>query len=161
MQWYYRVTSVDADDVIAIATVLADFISTSEAKYEDLSRQAKVASGHRIEEIAMKVPGLAEYTFGLLQEADAVLRYLNLQTERVLGKARRQYTEHYQRALSDRTAEKYAESDQSVIDYKLLCLEVGLLSSKFAGLSKNLEYLHFQIGNITKLRCAGIEDATL
>lgn len=156
MRWYRRVTnSADGD-----FTAVADALEYYEAEYEKARSEVKITSG-RVEALAMRLPGLVEYHYGHLQELEAILKWLEIQTEKVLGKCRRHYMEHYNKTLSDRTAEKYAESDNDVITLKLLTNEVALVRNNFLGIHKAIEFAHYQTSNITKLRCAGMEDSSL
>lgn len=153
--WYGRITA-DPDDL----TPLVECFEYYEAELEDARKDLNL-KGKRIEDIQKRLPGMAEYRFNQLQELEAILKYLNLKLDRVKGKAYRNYMEKYDRALTSRDADKYADSDDSVLEVALLVNQVALLRNKYLGISKGIEYLHFQIGNISKLRIAGIEDATL
>jgi len=152
--WYGRITA-DPDDLSPLVECFAYY----EAQLEEARKELNVSG--RIEVIQKKLPGMAEYRYNQLQELEAILRYLELKFNKAKGKAHRHYMEKYDRALTSRDAEKYADSDDEVLEIALLVNQVSLLRNKFLGVSKGIEYLHFQIGNITKLRVAGIEDASL
>jgi hypothetical protein len=62
--------------------------------------------------------------------------------------------------LSERSATERADIEPEVILIREFIQEVALIRNLFTGITKGLEYLHFQIGNITKLKSAGFEDAT-
>jgi hypothetical protein len=61
--------------------------------------------------------------------------------------------------MTENGAKRLAEGDPEHITLKELAREVKLLMDKFAGITKGLDQAHFQIGNLIKLRAAGIEDA--
>ena len=67
----------------------------------------------------------------------------------------------YNKALSSRDAEKYADGEQEIIDQQHIINEVALIRNKFMGLIKALDAKQFQINNIVKLRAAGLEDVSL
>ena len=71
------------------------------------------------------------------------------------------FTEHYNKALSSRDAEKYIDGEDEVVDFNHLINEFALLRNKFHGLVKALDAKQFQINNIVKLRVAGLEDVGL
>ena len=71
------------------------------------------------------------------------------------------YLESYARALSTRDAEKYADGEDEVIDFETLINEVALLRNKYLGILKGLEAKQWQLGHITRLRTAGMEDVSL
>lgn len=153
--WYGRVTA-DPDDL----TPLIECMEWYENELIEARSELKL-DGKRIEVVHKKLPGMAEFRYNQLQELEAILKYLNLKLDKARSKAHRFYMEKYNRQLTSRDAEKYAEGDDEVMEVALLVNQVALMRNKFLGVSKGIEYLNFQIGHITKLRTAGIEDATL
>ena len=69
--------------------------------------------------------------------------------------------ESYQRALSSRDCEKYVDGEADVIALEKMINEFALLRNKWLGITKALDQKQWQITNIVKLRCAGMEDATV
>ena len=104
---------------------------------------------------------IVEYRFNQLQELEAILEYLNIEMRKIRNKHYRKYLESYNKALSSRDAEKYADGEQEVIDQQHIINEVALIRNKFMGLIKAVDAKQFQINNIVKLRAAGLEDVTL
>ena len=107
------------------------------------------------------MPGIVEYRFNQLQELEAILEYLNIEMRKIRNKHYRKYLESYNKALSSRDAEKYADGEQEVIDQQHIINEVALIRNKFMGLIKAVDAKQFQINNIVKLRAAGLEDVSL
>ncbi|MEO9258293.1 MAG: hypothetical protein ABI207_07920 [Crocinitomicaceae bacterium] len=152
--WYGKVTA-DPDDL----SPLIDCMAYYEGELKQARVELKVEG--RIELIAAKLPGLSEFRFNQLQEIEAILRYLNIRFDKAKGKAHRFYMEGYNRALTSRDAEKYADCDDDVLSAALLVNQMALLRNKYLGVMKGLDALNFQIGHIVRLRVAGIEDASL
>lgn len=152
--WYGKVTA-DPDDL----SPLVECAEWYEKELLDARDELKISG--RIELIHKKIPGMAEYRFNQLQELEAILEYLNLKLNKARSKSHRFYMEKYNRQLSSRDAEKYAEGDDDVMEISLLVNQMALLRNKFLGVTKGIDMLNFQIGHITKLRCAGIEDASI
>ena len=48
-----------------------------------------------------------------------------------------------------------------MVDYEKIINEFALLRNKWLGITKALDQKQWQITNITKLRVAGMEDATI
>jgi hypothetical protein len=96
-----------------------------------------------------------------LQEIEAVLNYLNIQLRKIRRKHFQKYLEAYNRALTSRDAEKYVDGEDEVIDYETLINEVALLRNRWLGILKGLDSKNFMLGHITRLRTAGMEDATI
>lgn len=114
-----------------------------------------------IERAASEMPGIVEHRFNQLQEIEAILEYLNIELRRLRSSFFKKYLENYQRALSSRDVEKYVDGEADVVDYEKIINEFALIRNKWLGVLKALDTKGFQINNIVKLRCAGMEDATL
>ena len=114
-----------------------------------------------LEKQAANLPGIVEERFGQLQEIEAVLEYLNIELRRTRSKFFKQYLENYQRALSSRDVEKYVDGEADVVDFEKIINEFALLRNKWLGVMKGIDMKQWQITNITKLRVAGMEDASI
>ena len=115
----------------------------------------------KVERELSNLPGETEYRFNQLQEIEAVLEFLNIQLRKIRQKHYKKYLEAYARALTSRDAEKYAEAEDEVIDMETIINEVALLRNKWLGIMKGLESKNFMLGHITRLRTAGMEDASV
>ena len=149
--WYTRV-SVDLG-------VLPDFIQHFESELENAKREVKVYGN--VEKNIAAIPGVTEHRFNQLQEVEAVLNLLNIRLKKIRRTHFQKYLEAYNRALTSRDAEKYAEGEDEVIDMEVLINEVAYLRNKFLGIMKALESKNFMLGHITRLRAAGMEDITI
>jgi hypothetical protein len=151
MNWYTRVTY----DL----SVIPDFISHYESEILNAKRDVSVYGN--IEKNIAALPGITEQRFNQLQEIEAVLNYLNIQLRKIRRKHFQKYLEAYNRALTSRDAEKYVDGEDEVIDYETLINEVALLRNRWLGILKGLDSKNFMLGHITRLRTAGMEDATI
>jgi len=140
-------------------SALPDFIS----HYDDeiIKAKADVKVYGNLEKNIAALPGITEHRFNQLQEIEAVLNYLNIQLRKIRRKHFQKYLEAYNRALTSRDAEKYAEGEDEVIDMEVLINEVAYLRNKFLGIMKALESKNFMLGHIVRLRAAGMEDITI
>jgi hypothetical protein len=155
MRWYHRVTSGPDGDLNALVEAMEWF----EKEYD--AAKAELVMKGKIEIAASRVPGLAEYYFGICMEVEHIMKWLDIQIDKKVAKWRRHYIEHYNRELSASLAEKFATGEKEVIDLRLLYNHVALVRNQLHGITKGIEYMHFQIGNIVNLRKVGIEDASL
>jgi len=114
-----------------------------------------------IEKAAANMPGLVEHRFNQLQELEAILEYLNIELRRLRSSFFKKYLENYQRALSSRDVEKYVDGEADVVDMEKIINEFALMRNKWLGITKGLDQKQWQLTNITKLRVAGMEDATI
>ena len=151
MSWYSKVKQNIANIVPAI-----DYFETQ-------LDEARLDCGLKgnVERHSRDMPGIVEYRFNQLQELEAILEHLNIEMRRIRNKHYRKYLEGYNKALSSRDAEKYADSESEVIDQQHIINELSLVRNKFMGLVKALDAKQFQINNIVKLRAAGLEDISL
>lgn len=150
--WYYKVT--------ADLTQVANFIVYYEAELDQAKMELSL-KGKTLEKHAAELPGLVEHRFGQLQEIEAVLEYLNVKLRKDRSIEFKRFLEAYNKTLSSRDAEKYVDGVQSIVDLTLLVNEVALLRNKFLGISKGFEAKNWMLGHITKLRCAGLDDASV
>lgn len=151
MNWYTRIS--------ADLSVLPDFIQHYESELQTAKTEISVRGV--IERNLAALPGITEHRFNQLQEIEAVLNYLNIRLRKIRSGVFRKYLEGYNRALSSRDAEKYVEGEADVIDMETLINEVALLRNRWLGVMKGLESKNFMLGHITRLRTAGLEDASV
>lgn len=149
--WYSR--------VVANLSTIPDFIAYFEQELDTAKREVSVYGN--IERSLAGLPGITEHRFNQLQEIEAVLNYLNIQLRKIRRKHFQKYLEAYQRALTSRDAEKYVDGEDEVIDFETIINEVALLRNKWLGVMKGLESKNFMLGHITRLRTAGMEDASV
>lgn len=151
--WYNKIVA----GLDALPEVIDHFeLQLEEARHNDLNMK-----GRRIEIISAELPGVIEQRYNQLQEIEAILEYMNGELNRIRSKKFREFLENYNRALSSRDAEKYVDGDKDVVSMAVLVNEVALLRNRWLGLHKALEAKNYMISNITRLRCAGLDDATI
>jgi len=149
--WYTRV-SVNLG-------VIPDFIQHFESELEQAKKEVKVYGN--VEKNIAAIPGVTEHRFNQLQEVEAVLNLLNIRLKKIRRTHFQKYLEAYNRALTSRDAEKYAEGEDEVIDMEVLINEIAYLRNRFLGIIKALESKNFMLGHIVRLRAAGMEDISI
>ena len=145
--------------VIQDIAKIPDAILHYETELDKASAEVKLHGN--IEKQSASMPGVVEERFRQLQEVEGILKHLEIQHRRLRTKHYKKYLENYQRALTSRDAEKYAEGEDEVCDYEALVNEWALLRNKWLGVIKALDQKQWHITNIVKLRVAGMEDANL
>ena len=138
---------------------IVDAISYFEKELDDAKWECRIKG--RLEKLSASLPGLTEYRFNQLQEIEAILEHLNIELRRERSKTFRKYLESYNRTLSSRDAEKFVDSEDSVINLTHLTNQFSLLRNKYLGIMKGLDTKQWQIGHITRLRTAGMEDIVI
>ena len=126
-------------------------------------QEAKYECGIKgsLEKLSASLPGITEHRFNQLQEIEAILEHLNIELRRERSKVFRKYFESYNRTLTSRDAEKFVDSEDSVINLTHLCNQFSLLRNRYLGIMKGLDTKQWQIGHITRLRTAGMEDIVI
>ena len=150
-KWYAKVTANASD-----FTPLVDAIIYFETELE-LARHEVSLKGS-LEKASSRLPGITAHRFGQLQEVEAILKYLQIRMDEVKGAAFKKFLEHYQRSLSSRDAEKYADADSKVIELALLVNQIALVRNQYLAIMKGLDAKNWQISNLTRLKAAGFED---
>lgn len=155
-RWYKIVSSAPAGDYTQLAAAMEWYDEEYKRADGDL-----VMEGRVLADVQKRLPGLMSYYYGHLQDIDAIHQWLEIIYARTIHKVRKGYLEHYARQLSDRVAQQYAETDEEVLTIRMLINEVSYRSRNFTGITKGLEFAHYQLSNLTKLVVAGIEDTTI
>lgn len=145
--------------VVADLSEIPNFIDYYENQL--ISAKASIKIQGKVEKELSNLPGETEYRFNQLQEIEAILNYLNIQLRKIRQKHYKKYLEGYQRALTSRDAEKYAEAEDEVIDMETILNEVALLRNKWLGVMKGIESKNFMLGHVVRLRTAGMEDISV
>lgn len=151
MNWYHVVSN----DI----GKLPDAITYYESEYLTASKECKLYGS--IEKAAASMPGIVEIRFAQIQEIEAILEYMNIEMRQIRSRIFKKYLENYNRALSSRDCERYVDGDIEVVEYAKLINELALLRNKWLGISRALDQKQWQITNIVKLRCAGLDDASI
>jgi hypothetical protein len=149
--WYNKVVG-DLSNIV-------DTITYFEKELNDARYECRIKGS--LEKSSSALPGITEYRFNQLQEIEAILEHLNIELRKVRSVTFRKYLESYNRQLSSRDAEKFVDSEQDVIDLTHLTNQFSLLRNQYLGIMKGLDTKQWQIGHITRLRTAGMEDIVI
>jgi hypothetical protein len=151
MTWFYRIKN----DISA----LPDMIDFYNKELIDARAEAKIQGS--VEKNNQLLPGQLAHRFDQLQEIEAVLKYLHISYDKMRSTHYRKYLERYQRELSDRSIEKYIDGESDIVDWNNLINEVALVRNKYLGVIKAFDSKSYSLGNITRLRVAGMNDSEL
>ena len=149
--WFNKVVSDPTQIVFCIDYYEAEL---DEAKYECGIKGS-------LEKASASLPGITERRFNQLQEIEAILEHLNIELRQERSRVFRKYLESYNRVLSSRDAEKFVDGEDTVVTQTQLINEFSLLRNKYLGILRALEVKQWQIGHITRLRVAGLEDIVI
>lgn len=149
--WYNKVV----DDLGSIVPAIEYF----ESQLQDARYECSIKGS--LEKSSASLPGITEYRFNQLQEIEAILEHINIELRKERSKVFRKYLEAYNRQLSSRDAEKFVDSEDSVINLTHIANQFALLRNQYLGIMKGLDTKQWQIGHITRLRTAGMEDIVI
>lgn len=107
-----------------------------------------------------RLPHIVDFRFSQLQEVDAVYELFDIKTKEVKSKFHRYYLTNYNQKLVSRDVERFVEGEPEYIEILIKRNKLNLLRNKFSSITKALEYKHFQLTNIVKLKVAGIDEFT-
>lgn len=155
-RWYHKITADPAN----FLQPFGDAMSYFHAEYDEAVKSIQPQRGALMWSTSMQLGAIMEQRFGQLQEIEAILKFLELQYDIVHGRKKRNYMENHARVLKDREASDMADIEQEVILIRTCIIEASFVRNLFTSVTKGLEFLHFQIGHMTKLKIAGIEDTT-
>jgi len=151
MMWFMHVKSDMA--------VLPDMIEYYNRELVEAHTETRITGS--LEKQSQSLPGQVSHRFDQLQEIESVLKYLNVKYDKQRSDHYRRYLERYNRELSDRSIEKYIDGEADIVDMQCLINEVALVRNKYLGIMKGFDAKSYSLGNITRLRIAGMNDSTL
>jgi hypothetical protein len=145
--------------IVEDLSVIVDCIEYFENELDEARYECGIKGS--LEKASAALPGITERRFNQLQEIEAILEHLNIELRKERSKVFRKYLESYNRQLSSRDAEKFVDGEESVITLTHLTNQFSLMRNKFLGIMKGLDTKQWQIGHITRLRTAGMEDIVI
>jgi hypothetical protein len=114
-----------------------------------------------LEQQNQALPGQVSHRFNQLQDLESVLKFLNVRYDKMRSDHYRRYLERYNRELTDRSIEKYIDGEADIVGMLDVINEVALMRNKYLGIMKGFDVKSYSMGNITRLRIAGMNDAEL
>lgn len=135
---------------------LDDFIQHFEKELIDAKKDVEI--GDRIIVEARRLPHVVDFRFGQLQEIESVYELMDIRLKEIRSRLHRHYLTNYQQKLVSRDVERFVEGEPDFVDAMIKRNKVNLMRNKFASITKGLEYKHFQLTNVVKLKAAGVDD---
>lgn len=143
----------NADDLVRL-------IEKYDAAIEEAG-DAVTVSGKTLEDANMEQgPLLLKYA-RLHAEAKNVSRLLDARGDSVRVRLHKGIQKNSDRALSDRTIDKYVDGDQEMLDHLALLIELRSLEEKLAAVVEAVKTRGYALNNITRARIEGVHMAVL
>ena len=139
---------------------LLNLIERYETALEDVEENLGI-KGKKLELANSEHPGWQSYYDERRIELHTLVKYFEMQTNKVRGKLFRDYTENYSRVLADRAIDKYIDKEDAYLKAYGLYLEVKEIHDQYVRVVEAFRSRGFALNNITKIRVAAMEDATI
>ncbi len=133
-------------------------------KYEEKIKAAEPIfklEGRRLEEIMRTLPHYQATYDQSYQELKALEEWVNNIKEKKIGKLWKKYNEGYSRALAAKDIQAYINSEKDIVELNQIIIEITLLKNMSFSIVDALKQLGWQMGSITKLRIAEMQEAIL
>ncbi len=142
-------------DTAGLDPLMVEFKDYFNSEYLIAKEEVKISD--YVSKEARRMPAITEERYYQFQIIQGVLEYLEIKYNQLRSKEFRRFIERYNRDITSRDAEKFIDSEDSVIDQAIKINEVKNLRNKFVSITKGLETKHFQISNITRLAAEGLD----
>ena len=63
--------------------------------------------------------------------------------------------------MSSNDVKQYIDGDKNIMDLQLIINDIALVRNKFISITKALDVKNWQLSNVTKSLCAGLNDVIL
>lgn len=114
-----------------------------------------------LEQAAAKIPAMYEHRFSQLQQLETVLEFFEIRLRKTRSKMFKKYIENYNRELSSRDVEKYVDGEEEVVALQEIINQISYVRNLYLGITKGFDSKGWQVGNIARLRVAGLDDARI
>ena len=122
--------------------------------------RTEVAIKGSLEQASSRLPGYFEYRYSQLQEIEGIVRYLEINLKKIKAERIDHYMTKLNRTLTYNEASKMVDGDQQYVDFTFFVSHFTLIRDQFAGICKSFDMKNWQLSNLTKMRVAGVEDAS-
>ena len=139
--------------------VIPDMIEYYNKELDAAQKETRILGS--LEQQNQALPGQVSHRFNQLQDLESVLKFLNVRYDKMRSDHYRRYLERYNRELTDRSIEKYIDGEADIVGMLDVINEVALMRNKYLGIMKGFDMKSYSMGNITRLRIAGMNDSVL
>ena len=105
-----------------------------------------------------ELPSLYEMRYSQLQELEAILEFFDIKLKGIRSSLYQKYMNTSQRVLNATDIKQYIDGDKNIVELQLIINDIALIRNKFISLSKGFETKNWQLSNLVKLQCAGLDN---
>lgn len=146
-----------------LAKNLSNFYTILESYESDLleCKDNIAIRGKTLETALKEQPAWSAYYGERAAELSTLVKYMDVQVNRVRAQHTVRYKENYNPALSERLMDKYIDKEQDYLDMYEMYLEVKELHEKYIQVLEAFNRRGFALRDITQARIAEIQGVTL
>lgn len=149
---YFKVIKKDETKLQEVLDYFSD-------EYEQARNEIKIQGN--LNKCIAELPSLFEIRFSQLQELEAILAYFTNKLNGLKGSVYCQLQEHSKRQLTSTDIKQYVDCDAKVLAMQTIINEIALVRNKFLSLTKGFETKNWQLSNLAKLQCAGLDNVQI
>ena len=117
--------------------------------------------GKHLQQVQLELPSLFEIRYAQLQELEAIMEFFDIKVKGLRSNLYQKLMNNSQRALTSNDIKQYIDGDKNIMDLQLIINDIALVRNKFISITKALDIKNWQLSNITKALCAGLNDIIL
>lgn len=117
--------------------------------------------GKHLQQVQLELPSLFEIRYAQLQELEAIMEFFDIKVKGLRSNIYQKLMNNSQRALTSNDIKQYIDGDKNIMDLQLIINDIALVRNKFISITKALDIKNWQLSNITKALCAGLNDIIL
>lgn len=118
-------------------------------------------TGKHLQQVQLELPSLFETRYAQLQELEAIIEFFDIKVKALRSSLYQKLLNSSQRALTSSDVKQYIDGDKNIMDLQIIINDIALVRNKFISVTKALDVKNWQLSNVTKSLCAGINDVIL
>lgn len=126
-----------------------------EQEYENAKNEIKIKGN--LNRCISELPSLYEMRYSQLQELESILEFFDIKLKGIRSSIYQKCMNTSQRVLNSNDIKQYIDGDKNIVELQLIINDIALIRNKFISLSKGFEAKNWQLSNLVKLQCAGLD----
>jgi|694.fasta_scaffold60932_5 hypothetical protein len=140
--------------------LVLEYIDRYETRIEEV-KPFFTLEGRKLVEVCRNIPKkLAEFKI-YAAELKSIEELLSIRRDKIEGVRHKAYNEGYSRQLSQTDIKQYIKGDPEFVEMSELILEITHLRNSINGIIDALDTMNWQMGHITKMAVASLEEYVL
>lgn len=142
------------------ATKVSNALEYYNNEYLEAKKELK-DNGKHLQQVQLELPSIFEIRYSQLQELEAIMEFFDIKIKGLRSNLYQKLLNSSQRALTSNDVKQYIDGDKNIMDLQIVINDIALIRNKFISITKSLDVKNWQLSNVTKSLCAGINDVIL